>query len=238
MWNKRLRLLVGEQKLEKLANSVVTVVGVGGVGSFVAESLARSNIGKLILIDYDDIDITNLNRQVHATIDTVGKKKVYVMQDRIKSINKKCEVIAHDEFISEENIAKLIPENVDYIVDAIDVVASKLALIEYAQKKNIKIISSLGMGNRLDPTMIKLVTLDKTSNDPLARVIRQQARKRGLNLKLPVVYSCETPNVEIVEINEDGETMKQKHTIASAIFVPASAGLIIGSKVLKDIMEE
>ena len=238
MWNNRLRLLVGEQKLDKLANSSVVVVGVGGVGSFVAESLARSNIGKLILIDYDNVDITNLNRQIHATIDTIGNKKVYVMQDRINSINEKCEVIVHDEFVNEENITRLIPEDIDYIVDAIDVVTSKLALIEYAQKRNIKIISSLGMGNRLDPTMIKLVTLDKTSNDPLARVIRQQARKRGLNLKLPVVHSAETPNIEIIEINKGGETMKQKHTIASSIFVPASAGLIIGSKVVKDIMEE
>ena len=236
MWNERLKFLVGVEEIAKLAKATVAVIGIGGVGSFVAESLARSNIGKLILVDHDIVDETNINRQLLALTSTIGKPKVEVMKERIGMINKECEVISHQSFINSENISEIIGTDVDYIVDAIDTITSKLDLIEYAQKNGIKVISSLGMGNRIDPTKIYLTKLNKTENDPLARALRQAARKREMDLKVDVVCSSEQAKRAIKEENEDGETTKEKHPIASAIFVPASAGLIIGSKVVRDLI--
>ena len=237
MWNERLKFLIGEDELIKLKNSTVAVVGVGGVGSFVAESLARSNVGKLILIDHDIIDRTNINRQIHALTSTIGKPKALVMRERINQINSECTVITHQQFINEQNIAEIMGEDVDYIVDAIDTVTSKLDIIEYAQQSNVRVISSLGMGNRLDPTKIFVTTLDKTENDALARALRQQARKRGVDLRVNVVCSSEKANKAISVENADEKTMKSKHPIASAMFVPASAGLIIGSRVVIDLLQ-
>ena len=236
MWNERLKFLIGEEETAKLGKATVAIIGIGGVGSFVAESLARSNIGKLILVDHDIVDETNINRQVIALTTTVGKPKVEVMKERIEKINSECNVVIHHAFLNKENIAEVIGSDVDYIVDAIDTVTSKLDLIEYAQKNKMKIISSLGMGNRLDPTKIYLTKLDKTENDPLARALRQAARKRGLSLEIDVVCSSEVAKRSIKVEKIEGDTMKSKHPIASAIFVPASAGLIIGAKVVRDLI--
>jgi Dinucleotide-utilizing enzymes involved in molybdopterin and thiamine biosynthesis family 1 len=238
MWNERLKFLIGEKEVEILNKSTVAIIGIGGVGSFVAESLARSNIGKLIIVDHDDIDTTNINRQIHALTSTVGKAKVDVMKERIMQINSECEVLVYQEFINRENIKEIITNEVDYIVDAIDTVTSKLDLIEYAQKNNMKIICSLGMGNRLDPTKIYITKLNKTENDPLARALRQGVRKRELAMNVDVVCSSEDAKRAIKVMNQEEKTMKSKYPIASAIFVPASAGLIIGSKVVKDLLKE
>ncbi len=243
----RTELLIGKDGLDKLRNSKVIVFGVGGVGSYTIEALARAGVGELIIVDDDAVCLTNLNRQVHATYKTISQPKVDVMKERILSINKDCNVISHQVFVTQDNIAEIIPDDVDYVVDAIDTVSAKLGLVEYCSKKNIKIMSSMGTGNKLDPTQFKVTDIFKTKICPLAKVMRSELRKRGIE-KLKVVYSEEVP----IKPNYDdvvtcktgcvctGGTKKcaiKRQIPGSISFVPPVAGMIIGGEVIKDILE-
>lgn len=237
MWNERMKYLIGQENVELLTKKRVVIFGVGGVGSYACEALARSGIGSLVLIDHDVVDVTNINRQIPALHSTVGLKKVDVMKQRIADINPECNVTAFDCFMNKDNINEIMQGQVDFIVDAIDTVTSKLDLYEYAQEKQIPIISSLGMANRLDPTKVIVTRLDKTENDPLAKSVRTQARRRNLSLKVPVVFSTETPITQNKVINEEGQTRKEKYPVSSSPFVPSSAGLACASYVVRTLIE-
>ena len=227
----RTELLIGEEGIEKLHNSKVIVFGIGGVGSFVVEALTRVGVGNLILVDNDTICISNLNRQIHATQATVGNVKVEAMKARVLSINPNCNVEAKQEFITADNIQEIIPEDIDYVVDAIDTVTSKLALAEYCYKNDIKLIASMGTGNKMDPTQFRVTDVFKTKVCPLAKVMRTELRKRGVK-KLKVVYSEEIPMVP----NKGRAVPSQKRqTPGSISFVPPVAGMIIGGEVIKDL---
>ena len=227
----RTELLVGEEGINKLHNSKVIVFGIGGVGSFVVEALTRAGVGNLILVDNDTICISNLNRQIHATQATVGMIKVEAMKERFISINPKCNVEAKQVFITADNISEIIPSDVDYVVDAIDTVTSKLALAEYCYKNNINIISSMGTGNKMDPTQFRVSDVFKTKVCPLAKVMRHELRKRGVK-KLKVVYSEEMPMTP-----DKGRAVPsaKRQTPGSISFVPPVAGMIIGGEVIKDL---
>lgn len=216
--------LIGKENVEKLNKSKVAVFGIGGVGSFVVEGLARASIGKFLLVDNDTVDITNINRQIHANITTVGKNKVDVMKERILSINPEANVDVSTEFFMPGS--KLVDNSLDYIVDAIDTVTGKIELVCKANELNIPIISAMGTGNKLDPTKFEVADIYKTSVCPLAKVMRKELRSRGIQ-KLKVVYSKE----ETIKPN-DGNYK----TPASISFVPSVAGLIIAGEVIKDII--
>ncbi len=241
----RTELLIGAEGLKKLKNSKVAIFGIGGVGSSVAEALARSGVYTLILIDDDHICLTNINRQVHALHSTVGKSKVEVMKGRILDINPKATIITYKEFYDSENAEKLLYNDYDYVVDAIDTVDSKLDLIERCKKFGIPIISSMGMGNKLDPTKLEVSDIYDTSVCSLAKVMRRQLRKRGVK-DLKVVYSKECGNApggdapetaSAASPSEDGGTCEAKRRILGSVpFVPPAAGLIMASEVVYDLI--
>lgn len=244
----RTELLVGSEGIEKLKNAKVVVFGVGGVGSFAVEALTRAGIGNLILVDDDTVCVTNLNRQIHATEATVNRVKVEVMKERVLSINSKCNVITKQIFVTPENIKDIIPDDADYVVDAIDTITAKLALVEYCTEKNIKIMCSMGTGNKMDPTQFEVADVYDTKVCPLAKVMRYELRKRGVK-KLKVVYSQEIPTkpnkgpVAVVKVEDNNEVEVEKRikpkrqTPGSISFVPPVAGMIIGGEVIKDILE-
>ncbi|MEN8904914.1 MAG: tRNA threonylcarbamoyladenosine dehydratase [Clostridiales bacterium] len=225
----RTELLIGKDGLKKLKNSKVAVFGIGGVGSFVVEGLIRSGIGNLVLIDNDNICITNINRQIHATKNNIGRVKVEVMKERILEILPDAKVDIINKFYLPENADNIIPSGLDYIVDAIDTITSKISLSIEANKRNIPIISSMGTGNKLNPTLFEVDDIYNTSVCPLAKVMRKELRTRGIK-SLKVVYSKEKP----IKPNIDLESEK---TIGSISFVPSVAGLIIASEVVKDILK-
>ena len=228
----RTELLVGEEGINKLHNSKVIVFGIGGVGSFVVEALTRAGVGNLILVDNDTICISNLNRQIHATQATVGNVKVEAMKERVISINPNCNVEAKQVFITADNIEEIIPSDIDYVVDAIDTVTSKLALAEYCYKNNINIMSSMGTGNKMDPSQFRVTDVFKTKVCPLAKVMRYELKKRGVK-KLKVVYSEEMP----MKPDKGRAVPSQKRqTPGSISFVPPVAGMIIGGEVVKDLV--
>ncbi|PKM88578.1 MAG: tRNA threonylcarbamoyladenosine dehydratase [Firmicutes bacterium HGW-Firmicutes-10] len=233
----RIRLLIGDDNTIKISQKCVMVVGLGGVGAIAAESLARFGIGKLILIDHDVVVKSNLNRQMHASLDTVGMKKLDALVRRIHSIKPDCECVKIERFVSMETLPECFVCDVDYVIDAIDTVGSKCDLIEYCQKNNIRIISSLGMGNRMDPTQVRIVKLKDTFEDPLAKVVRYQIRKRGLSDKIDVAFSLEKPIKQTVELNES-EIRKDRMPPASSPFVPNAAGLACASFVIRKLLEE
>lgn len=244
----RTELLIGKDGLNKLRDSKVIVFGIGGVGSFTVEALVRAGVGTIVLVDDDTICLTNLNRQIHATYDTVGKVKVEAMKDRVLSINKKCNVITHQVFVTKENIPEIITDDIDYVVDAIDTVSAKIALVEYCNEKGIKIMCSMGTGNKFDPTQFKIADIYDTKVCPLAKVMRYELRKRGIK-SLKVVYSEEIPTKPK---QEDVVTCKTgcvctggskkcaiKRQIPGSIsFVPPVAGMIIGGEVINDLLKE
>lgn len=224
----RTELLLGKDGVERLKNSTIAVFGVGGVGSYTAEALARSGVGKLILVDNDTVNVTNINRQIIALQSTTGKLKTEAMQERIMDINPECEVIPYNCYFTKDEVSF---EGVDYIADAIDSVTSKLNLIEKAIKEGIPIISAMGTGNKLDPLKLELTDISKTSMCPLAKVIRTELRKRGINHH-KVVYSTEQPVSHKCESEED---QTHRKTIGSVSFVPSVAGLIIAGEIIKSI---
>ena len=242
----RTQLVVGKKGINKLKNSIVAIFGIGGVGSFSTEALCRAGVGTLILIDSDVVDITNLNRQILATIDTVDKPKVEVMKERILSINPNCNVIIHKTFVTPENVNEIINKDIDYVVDAIDTITAKLALIETCYKNEIPIMSSMGTGNKMDPTQFKVADIYKTKICPLAKVMRYELKKREIK-KLKVVYSEELPmEPKLDEFSENGESKEEvlkkftskRQVPASIAFVPPVAGMIIASQVVKDLVKE
>ena len=227
----RTESLIGADAMERLKNACVAVFGVGGVGSYIAEGLARCGVGRLDLIDSDDVDVTNLNRQLEALENTVGTPKAQAMKERILLINPECEVIVHDCFFLPENSDSFDFTQYDYIADAVDTVTAKIELVLKAQRENVPIISSMGTGNKLSPAMLEVSDIYKTSVCPLARVMRQELKKRGVK-KLQVVYSKEEP---IKARAAEGET-HGRNIPASAVFVPGAAGLIIASEIVKELV--
>ena len=226
---QREELLIGKENLLKLHNAKVVIYGIGGVGSFVCEALARAGIGKFLLIDFDKIDITNLNRQIHATYKTIGKYKVDAMKERIMEINPDVQVSTIKEILKEENEEEFIDSSCDYIIDAVDTVSTKIKLILKADKEKIPIISSMGTGNKLNPTLFKVSDIKKTKVCPLAKVIRKELKDKKIE-KLKVVYSEEEP----IKINSENNI---KRIPGSISFVPSTAGLIIAGEVIKDIIQ-
>ncbi len=224
---ERTSRLIGEDALKKLNNSCVTVFGVGGVGSYVVESLVRSGVGKIILFDNDKVCESNINRQIIATYQTIGMPKVKAAQERLKSINPDVIIEMHETFVTPEAVETLDFNGVDYIVDAIDNVTAKIAIILKAKEKEIPIISSMGTGNKLCPEMLKIADISKTSVCPLARVMRYELRQRGVN-HLKVLFSEEKP---IPPKSDDPRTP------ASISFTPSVAGLLISAEVIKDIIK-
>lgn len=228
----RTELLIGKEGLEKLVNSKVAIFGIGGVGSFIAEALARAGIGNFLLIDNDVISESNLNRQIHALKNTIGKYKVEVMKERIMQINENAKVEISKEFFMPNSDEKIIDNNINYIVDAIDTVTAKIELVIRAEKLNIPIISSMGTGNKLDPTKFEITDINKTEVCPLAKVMRKELRSRGIK-KLKVVYSKEEP----IKPEQTEEQNEKKRVPGSISFVPSVAGLIIASEVVKDLIK-
>ena len=219
----RTEMMLGTESVERLKRAHVAVFGIGGVGGFATEALARAGIGALTLIDADTVSISNINRQIIATHSTLGINKAEAMRARISDINPDCRVTVIDTFYSEENADSIPLKNFDYVVDCIDSVKSKIHLICEAKKANVQIISSMGAGNKLDPTRFKVTDISKTVVDPLAKVIRVELRKRGIN-HLKVVFSDEEP------INPE-----RSRTPGSVSFVPSVVGLIMGGEVIKDL---
>ena len=220
--------LLGEENVEKLKSKKVIVFGVGGVGGHTVEALARTGIGQIDVVDNDEVSLSNINRQIIALHSTVNRKKVDVIKERIYDINKSIIVNAYDMFLTRENLEDFDLSKYDYVVDAIDTVKSKIALAEYCDKNNIKIISSMGAGNKLNPCAFKVDDIYKTSVCPLAKAVRTQLKKLGVS-KLKVVYSDEPHVVE--GTRDDG-----KRVPASCAFIPPVVGLIIASEVVKDLI--
>lgn len=226
----RTSFLVGDDGIKKLNNSNIIVFGVGGVGSFTVEALARAGVGNIIIVDFDDVDITNINRQIPALHSTVGRYKVDVMEERILDINPNINIKKIRSLYNKDTSDEILTERYDYVVDAIDMVSSKIHLIETCEKKGLKIISSMGMGNKLDPTKIVVTDIHKTSTCPLAKVMRKELRDRGIK-KLKVVYSTEQP-IELKKKVMNG----RKVTPGSVSFVPSVGGLIIASVIVNELL--
>lgn len=224
----RTQLLLGVEKLNTLKNSTVALFGCGGVGGYVAEALARSGVGAIHLIDNDTISLTNINRQIIALSSTVGRLKVEVLKERILDINPDCVVTVHNLFILPENIDSLPFNGFDYVVDAIDTVTAKIALVCKCKQAGVPIISCMGTGNKLNPTLMKVADIYKTSVCPLAKVMRRELKKRGIE-SLDVCYSEEEP-LSCVADSENG-----RHAPGSNAFVPAVAGFVIASHVIKNL---
>ncbi|MBR3040511.1 MAG: tRNA threonylcarbamoyladenosine dehydratase [Lachnospiraceae bacterium] len=230
----RTQILFGKEAMEHLSECRVAIFGIGGVGGYVCEALARSGIGAFDLIDDDKVCLTNINRQIIATRKTVGKYKTDVMKDRILDINPDAEVNTHQCFFLPENASDFPFDQYDYVVDAIDTVTAKIELVMQCQKAGVPIISSMGAGNKLDPTQFRVADIYKTQMDPLAKVMRRELKKRGVK-KLKVVYSEEKP-IECISPPETEEPNPGRRSIpGSTAFVPSVAGLIIAGEVIKDL---
>ena len=233
----RTELIIGEEGLAQLAMSNVAVFGIGGVGSYVAEALVRTGIGAITLIDDDDVHLTNLNRQLPALHSTLGQKKVDVMGKRLMDINPALKLSVLPMLYLPENADEIDLSLFDYVADAIDTVSAKLELITRCDNLKIPIISSMGMGNKLDPTRIKIGDLYETSVCPLAKVMRHEARKRGI-IALKVVYSTEEPVHRFdIDLDETGGSHRKRQTPGSISFVPATAGLFIAYAVVSDLLK-
>ena len=225
-WNARTELLLGKENLEKLLRAKIIVYGIGGVGSFVVEGLIRAGIENIVLVDNDVISPSNLNRQIHATIENIGKRKIDCMKERILSINPNVKIETYMPQDIEGGEETLINNTIDYVIDAVDTVTTKLKLIIRAKEQNIPIISCMGTGNKLDPTQFRIEDIYKTSVCPLAKVMRKELKKRGIR-NLKVLYSKEEP------IKHE----EQSRIPASISYVPSVAGMIIAGEVIKDIIE-
>ena len=230
----RTKILIGTAAMERLKSSTVAVFGIGGVGSFTVEALARAGIGHLVLIDHDIVDITNINRQIHATTKTIGQLKTELMRLRILDINPDAIVDIIDGFyLPNEDTNKYFICDYDYVVDAIDTMTGKIGLVLECKRRGINIISSMGAGNKLDPTKFKVADIFETSVDPIAKVMRKKLKENGVT-SLKVVYSMETP----IQINSKLEIANPKSKIIGSVsFVPSVAGLIIAGEVIKDIAD-
>ena len=214
--------LIGESSFKKIQEKTILVVGLGGVGGYATESLVRSGIKNLILIDHDKIDITNINRQIISTSNNIGNNKVDEFKKRILEINPECNVITHKLFLDNSNKDILNNYKIDYIIDCCDSIEAKKLLIDYSLEKNIKLISSMGTANKLDATKLEITDIRKTSYDPLAKILRKYVNDLKTNKKIMVISSTETP--------------QKKDTLTTMIFVPATAGLLCSQYVITDII--
>lgn len=219
----RTELLLGKEAIKKLQQAKIAIFGIGGVGSFVTEALARVGIGEIVLVDHDTIAESNINRQIHATHEAIGKYKVEEMEKRIKQINPACKVITYKVFYQPDCETKIIDETFDYIIDAVDNITAKLYIIEQAKKCKVKVISAMGTGNKLDPSQFEICDIAKTSVCPLAKVMRKELKRRNIE-GVKVVYSKEEPIPNATGV------------IGSISFVPSVAGLMIAGEVVKDLV--
>ena len=221
-------LVLGDDSIEKLASSRVIVFGLGGVGGYVVEALARTGVGHLDLVDNDEVSLSNINRQIYALHSTVGKDKVDVAHARVLDINPNCIVRKHKIFYLPETADQINLSEYDYVVDCIDTVSAKIELVMRANEANVPIISSMGTGNKLDPSKLRIADISKTSVCPLARVMRQELRKRGIN-HLKCVFSTEEPATASIDSGS-------RHVPGSVAFVPSVAGLMLSGEVIKDLI--
>lgn len=243
----RTEMIIGEQGLNKLANAKVAIFGIGGVGSYVAEALVRAGIGKFVLVDDDTICLTNINRQLHATVKTIGQLKVEAMRQRMLDINPRAEIEAVPSFYLPDQAENLIKDDYDYIVDALDTVTAKIDLAVQGYKRGIPVISAMGAGNKLDPGRFQVADLFETSVCPLAKVMRKELRKLGIE-KLKVVYSKEIPSPQIYAAESDcskncicspgsAQHCLGKRSVPGSIsFVPGTVGLLIAGAVVNDLL--
>lgn len=223
--------VLGDNAMDIIKNAKIAVFGIGGVGGYVVEALARTGVSNFVLVDNDTVSITNINRQIIANMNTIGKDKCEVMKERILSINPSANIEIHKCFFLPENQDDFDFKSYDYVIDAVDTVTAKIAIILNAKKYNVKVISAMGAGNKINPSMLLVSDIYKTSVDPLAKVLRGELKKRRVN-KLKVVYSKEKPMNPLVNLNEEGIS---RNIPASLTFVPAAMGLIIASEVVKDL---
>lgn len=245
----RMELIIGTDALNDLKNKKVMVLGLGGVGSYTVEALARVGIGNIFLVDDDTICLTNLNRQIHALYNTLGKFKTTVMKERVELISRKIKVTEIIKTVTKDNVEEIISGDFDYIVDALDTVSAKIAIAEYCYKNNINLISCMGTGNKLDPASFQVADIYKTKNCPLCKVMRRELRKRGVK-KLDVVFSTEFPKKpklgEVVNCKnacvcnyDNGRSCKNKRQIPGSIsFVPPVAGFILAGKVINTFLDK
>ncbi|MEK4028700.1 tRNA threonylcarbamoyladenosine dehydratase [Pseudobacillus sp. FSL P4-0506] len=239
----RNELAFGQEGLDILKNSTVAILGIGGVGSFSVEALARSGVGRLVLVDKDTIDITNVNRQLPALLSTIGQPKAEVMKQRIADINPECEVITLNMFYTEETYEEFFKYGLDFVVDASDTISYKIHLMKECLKRNIPIISSMGAANKMDPTRFQITDISKTHTDPIAKVIRTRLRKEGIRKGIPVVFSDESPivireDVRKIVGNDQAEIRKAKMPPASNAFVPSVCGLVMASYVVRELLKD
>jgi tRNA A37 threonylcarbamoyladenosine dehydratase len=227
----RTNILLGEENLAKLAGKHILIAGVGGVGGYVVEAIARAGVGKITIIDNDVVDITNINRQLISNLDNVGKTKVDEFSQRIKLINPEVELVSLPVFIDENNLDELLSDKPDYVIDCIDTIESKLALIVYCLKHKLKIVSSMGAGNRIDVTKAKLADISKTQVCALARNIRLRLRKMGIKKGLTVVYSEEEPFAKPLANPAGG-----RPTNGTISYLPALFGIMLAGKVLQELI--
>ena len=241
----RFSMMVGEDGIEKLRNSRVIVFGVGGVGSYTVEALARSGVGHITMVDFDEISESNINRQLHSLRSTIGKSKIDVMKDRILDINPDCKVELVKRLVYDDINEVLGNNKYDFVVDAIDVIGSKINLIEYCVKNNINIISSMGFGNKMHPEMVEIAKIKNTSVCPMARTIRSILKKKGIT-NVPVAFSKEIPvqpnkselfKEELPTEFRENNKIPRKTTPGSNSFVPGTAGLVLASYVVRKLLE-
>lgn len=239
----RNELAVGKEGVDLYRNTTVAILGVGGVGSFAAEACARSGIGKIILVDKDNVDITNINRQLVAYTSTIGRSKSEVMKERILDINPECEVHDLHMFYTEETFEEFFSYDLDYVIDASDTIIYKVHLMKECLARGVKMISSMGAANKTDPTRFKIADISKTNTDPLAKVIRTKLRKEGIHKGIPVVFSDESPIVVREDVvgtvgKPEATIRKAKMPPSSNAFVPSAVGLIAASWVINDITKD
>ena len=241
----RFSMMIGEDGIEKLRNSRVIVFGVGGVGSYTVEALARSGVGQITMVDFDEISESNINRQLHSLRSTIGKSKMDVMKDRILDINPDCKVELVKRLVYDDVDEVLGNNKYDFVVDAIDVIGSKINLIEYCVKNNINIISSMGFGNKMHPEMVEIAKIKNTSVCPMARTIRSILKKKGIT-NVPVAFSKEIPvqpnksklfKEELPTEFRENNKIPRKTTPGSNSFVPGTAGLVLASYVVRKLLE-
>lgn len=240
----RTELAVGPEGIAALRGSTVAVLGIGGVGAIAAEALARAGVGRIVMIDKDVVDITNINRQLHALLTTIGQPKVELMQERIKLINPECDAVGLKMFYTEETYEQLFQYPLDYVIDASDTITYKVHLMLECRKRGIPIISSMGAANRMDPSKLKVVDISKTHTDPLARVVRRKLREAGVTRGIQVVFSTETPVKQREDVTQRivpetaPEIRKAQQPPASNSFVPPVAGLLMVGVVVNDLLKK
>lgn len=236
-WLSRTRILIGDDGIDKISNSKVVVAGVGGVGAFAAEMLVRAGIGSVVLIDHDKFSITNLNRQIPSLNSNIGVDKCKVLKDRFLDINPLLKVDTIDKYIEESNLESLFFElNPNYIVDAIDTLAPKCALIKFAKDKGIPIVSSMGAGAKMDATKIRIKDISKTYNCPLAYALRKRLRKMGINSGIKAVFSEELPDDKAILAIEDGLERNKKSIAGTISYLPAVFGAVCAQVIIQDLL--